>query len=423
MHELTTPSAMMTAMAPDSPVEHLHVRRHNLSLVLRLVAAQAHRSRASIAATTGLTRATVSSLVAELIQRGLVRDLGRETDQRVGRPATLLELDGSGVVTVGVELNVGYTSVIANDLAGTTVYERRRPLAAASSEFETLLPVLIGEIRRAIDAAETAGHSVAGIGVAVPGIVDAVTGVVVFAPNLGWRHVPLGDRLVAHFGSSLSIMVDNEANMGAVAEHRVGAATGADHLVYVLAANGVGSGVIVNGALFRGASGAAGEIGHTTVDPTGSWCACGSQGCWETKVGLEALLVAAVPDLAGGLLNDPRLGPEAKLASVVARAQAGDPVALGGLADFARWVGIGLANVIDMYNPEVVVLAGMLPDLAPWTMGEIEATVFDNSLKDSAKSCRLVLSTLGFSAAALGCVVRSSERLFADPTVVPFVRV
>ena len=186
---------MTTAMAPDSPVEHLHVRRHNLSLVLRLVAAQAHRSRASIAATTGLTRATVSSLVAELIRRGLVRDLGRETDQRVGRPATLLELDGSGVVTVGVELNVGYTSVIANDLAGTTVYERRRPLATASSEFETLLPLLVGEIRRAIDAAESAGHSVAGIGVAVPGIVDAVTGVVVFAPNFGWRHVPLGDRL------------------------------------------------------------------------------------------------------------------------------------------------------------------------------------------------------------------------------------
>jgi predicted NBD/HSP70 family sugar kinase len=406
-------------VASDAPIEHLHVRRHNLSLVLRLVASEGPCSRASIAGITGLTRATVSSLIAELIDRGLVLELGLETDQRVGRPATLLELDGSKVVTLGVELNVGYTAVLANDLAGTTIYERRRPLMTSSSSVDDLVPVLRDEIRRAIEAVEATGRTVAGIGVAVPGIIDVSTGVVVFAPNLGWHNVPLLDRLVAQLGTRLPIIVDNEANMGAVAEHRVGVAAGADHLVYVLAANGVGSGVILNGSLFRGASGAAGEIGHTTVDPDGEMCSCGSRGCWETKVSLGALLAAAVPDLAAGLLDDRRLGPEAKVAMVAARARVDDPVALAGLHEFGRWVGIGLANIVDSLNPEVIVLSGLLPELAPWTMDHIDEEMRSHSLTESVEACRVVLSTLGFSAAALGCTLQASERLFLDPTLVP----
>lgn len=405
-------------MARDEPIEHLHVRRHNLSLVLRLVAGQGPCSRASIAGMTGLTRATVSSLVAELIDRELVRELGLDTDPRVGRPATLLELDGSTVVTLGVELNVGYSAVLANDLAGSTVYERRRPLGASSSAVDDLVPILVTEIRRAIGAVESMGRTVAGIGLAVPGITHAATGVVVFAPNLAWRDVALLDRLRAQLGTTLPITVENEANMGAVAEHRVGVAAGTGNMVYVLAANGVGSGVILDGALFRGASGAAGEIGHTTVDPDGVICSCGSRGCWETKVSLGALLSATVPDLVGGLLDDRRLGPEAKVAMVVTRARAGDAAVLDGLREFGRWVGIGLANVVDVFNPEVIVLSGLLPELAPWTMDSIDETVRANSLAGSAAACRIVLSTLGFSAAALGCTLQASERLFADPTLV-----
>lgn len=405
-------------MTHDEPIEHRHVRRHNLSLVLRLVSANGPWSRASIAGVTGLTRATVSSLVAELIERGLVHELGLETGQRVGRPATLIELDGSQVVTLGVELNVGYTVVLANDLAGTTVYERRRPLGVTSIDVDDLVSVLVNEISRATDAVEAAGRTVAGIGVAVPGIIEVETGSVVFAPNLMWRGVPLQDRLVAELGALCPVTVENEANMGAVAEHRVGVAAGAGHLVYVLAANGVGSGVILNGALFRGASGAAGEIGHTTVDPDGALCSCGSRGCWETKVSLGALLTATVPDLAAGLLDDRRVGPEAKVAMVVSRARAADPVARRGLSEFGHWVGIGLANVVDAFNPQVIVLSGLLPALAPWTTSAMDVALRDHSLRESLSACRVVMSTLGFSAAALGCTFQASERLFADPTLV-----
>ena len=406
----------------DAPVEHLHVRRHNLSLVLRLLSSQGPRSRAGMAAITGLTRATVSSLVADLIERGLVKEMGPESDQRVGRPATLLQLDGSRVVTLGMQIDVGYTWVVANDLSGETVYERRRPLRGESTAFDDLVPILAKELRTAIDRVDATGRRVVGITVAVPGIADVDRGVIVRAPNLGWRHVPLQQRLLDALGSDLPLDLDNEANLGALAEYRVGAFAGSNHLVYVLAVSGVGAGIVIDGKVFRGATGAAGEVGHTTVQPRGLQCACGSTGCWETTVGLRALLYDAVPDLAAGLLRDRRLSPEARLAPVLARAKANNPIALKGLRKFGRWLGIGLANIVDSFNPQVIVLAGFLPEVAPWVMQEAMVAMRANSLVESVLQCRVELSTLGFTAGALGCTIHASERIFADPTLVPLIK-
>ena len=419
---LATVRAVSSAAPPaDAPVEHLHVRRHNLSLVLRLLASQGPRSRAGVAAITGLTRATVSSLVADLIDRGLLKEAGPESDQRVGRPATLLQLDGSRVVTLGVEIDVGFTSVLANDLSGETVYERRRPLSGASTAFDDLVPIAVKEVRRAIDMVDATGRRVVGITVAVPGIADIDRGVIVRAPNLGWRDVPLRQRLLEGLGRDFPLSLDNEANLGALAEYRVGALAGTSHLVYVLAVSGVGAGIIIDGAVFRGASGGAGEVGHTTVQPRGLPCACGSSGCWETTVGLRALLYDAVPDLAAGLLRDRRLSPEAKLAPVLSRARANNPIAIKGLKKFGRWLGIGLANIVDSFNPKAIILAGFLPEVAPWVMQEAMAVLRANSLTESVQHCRVEMSTLGFTAGALGCTIHASERLFADPTLVPLI--
>ena len=395
------------------------MRRHNLSLVLRLLASQGPRSRAGLAAVSGLTRATVSSLVADLIERGLVKEVGQESDQRVGRPATMLQLDGSQVVTLGMEIDVGFVAVLANDLAGNCVYQRRRPLGGASLAFDDLFPTLVRELRRAIARVQADGRRVVGLTVAVPGIADVERGVVTRAPNLGWRMAPLGARLQTALGQQLSITVDNEANLGALAEYRVGPRAGTNHLVYLMSIHGVGAGIIIDGEVFRGASGAAGEVGHTTVQSKGLPCACGSVGCWETTVSLRALLYDAVPDLAAGILRDRRLSPEAKLAPVLARAKANNPIAIKGLRKFGRWLGVGLANIIDTFNPQVIVLAGFLPMVAPWIMDEAMKAVRANSLEESADLCAVELSTLGFSAAALGGAIHASERLFASPTLVP----
>ncbi len=419
-HQLAARLATVRGVTnPDAPVEHLHVRRHNLSLVLRLLASQGPRSRAGVAAVSGLTRATVSSLVADLIDRGLVKEGGTESDQRVGRPATMLELDGSQLVTLGMEIDVGFTAVLANDLAGNCVYQRRHQISGASLAFESLLPTLVKELRRAIEAVEAGGRRVVGLTVAVPGIVDMEHGVVTRAPNLAWRMAPLGERLQAALGPQLPITIDNEANLGALAEYRIGPYAGTNHLVYLMAVNGVGAGIIIDGVVFRGASGAGGEVGHTTVQPKGLPCACGSVGCWETTVSMRALLLGAVPDLAAEILGDRRLSPEAKMAPVIARATANDPVALKGLRTFGRWLGIGLANIIDTFNPQVILLAGFIPWVAPWVMEEATKALLANSLGESAELCKVEISTLGFSAAALGGAIHASERLFAFPTLVP----
>lgn len=399
-----------------TPVEHLHVRRHNLSLVLRLLAVEGPRSRADIAKVTGLTRATVSSLASDLIDRGLIRESGPGADQRVGRPATLLELDGSQVLTIGAELNVGYTSVVANDLSGHAVYARRRPLESTSIDVDDVVPRLIAEIKKALAAAEASGRRVVGATIAAPGVTDVQRGVVLLAPNLGWRNVPLVDMVAAELSAPWPILLDNEANLGAIAEHRLAATTSDGGLVYVLAADGVGAGVVVNGAVLRGASGAAGEVGHMTVQPRGAQCACGSRGCWETTVGLAALVKAAAPDVADALLSDRRLSPEAKVATVTARANTGDQTALRALTTYGHWLGIGLANIVDAFNPERVVLAGFLPDVAPWTMAEAMETFWHHTLADSAAACKVELSRLGFSAACAGGALLAADRILADPT-------
>jgi predicted NBD/HSP70 family sugar kinase len=396
-------------------VEHLHVRRHNLSLVLRLLASEGPRSRADVAKVTGLTRATVSSLVGELIDRGLLREIGRGHDQRVGRPATLVELDGASVVTLGVELNEGYTAVLAIDLGGRQVYHRRRPLDSTTTDVDDVVPRLLAELRQCIKQMSDTARRVVGVSVAVPGIADQQRGAVTIAPNLGWRHVMLADLLRAELGDDLPIEVDNEANLAVFAEHRSGSAAGASHMVYVLAADGVGTGIMADGRVLRGVSGGAGEMGHTTVLPKGALCGCGARGCWETVVGIRALLRSALPDTADQLIADRRISPEAKVAAVTTRANAHDVQALKALQHYAHWLGVGLANIVDAFNPQVVVLGGFLPEVAPWVLAPAMETFWQHTLAESAASCRIELSTLGFSSAGLGAAKLAAERVLDNP--------
>ncbi len=408
----------------DLPVEHLHVRRHNLSLVLRMLATQGPRSRASLAAATGLTRATVSSLTSELIGLGLVRERGLDAGRRRGRPGTLLELDGSRVVTIGVELNVGFIAVLGRDLGGRQVYDHRVVVDtdAAGDELrrvDGVIHALSGELVDAIERIEQDGRRVAGVTVAVPGVVDVDHGEVRIAPNLGWQHVPILARLRPSVPARIELDLENESNLGAVAEQRAGALAGTANLVYVLAERGVGGGIVVAGTLLRGASGAAGEIGHMTMQPAGAVrCGCGSLGCWETLIGLPAVLRRTLPDRADALLADHALDLREQVGIVAAAAKAGDEVALAGLRDVAEWVGLGIANLIDIFDPDAVVLAGTLHDLGDLILPDVVASAERSSLPSALDHCRIEVSTLGFSAAALGGAIQAAERLFSDPSLV-----
>lgn len=403
------------------PADQAVVRRHNLGMVLRLLRDLGPRSRAGIAAATGLGKPTVSSLVADLTERGLVRETGpadRGDDRRVGRPATLVELDGAHVAAIGVELNVDYVAGVALDLSGRVVAERRRLLDAVHTPRGRVVAALARLAREVVaDAAAEGAVDVVGLSVALPGVVDEADGRLRLAPNLGWRDVPVRDRLQAALGAAYPIVVDNEANLAALAEHRL--AHEADDLVCVIGETGVGAGILIDGRLLRGVNGASGEVGHMAVVPDGLPCGCGGHGCWETVVGLRALLRTVVPDRAADLENDASLSPEDKVAAVIERAETGDAVALQALDRFGYWLGLGAANLANLFNPEVIVLTGFYRQIGPWVRASLDAAFAAQSRPSGG--CRIELSALELSPARGGALL-AADRIFDDPTLVDYRR-
>lgn len=399
------------------PADQASVRRNNLALVLRHLRDQGPRSRADIALETKLNKATVSSLVAELQQRDLVRDAGVRHGGGIGRPARIVELAGAGVGALGLELNADYVAAYGTDLAGRVIVDQRASYDAMTASPDAAIHRLAQLARHALADMEQAGAHVAGVTVAMPGLVDVGRGEVLFAPNLHWRDVPVAALLTSALGEpDFHIRLDNDANLGALAEFWSGSAAGTPHMVSVTGEVGVGGGVIVDGRLLRGADGFSGEFGHLPVDPAGHPCGCGRTGCWETKVGLGALVREAAPDLAYG--TAPLRGPDERLSQVLRRAADGDARASAALEEVGRWLGVGAAMLVNLFNPRVIVLGGyfarLLEHIEPTFQCELDRLM----MAGPAARCAVVPSTLGFGAAVRGGAGVALEAVLDDPTSV-----
>jgi predicted NBD/HSP70 family sugar kinase len=389
------------------------VRRHNLGVVLRHVSENGPRSRATIALETGLNKTTVSSLVTELIGFDLLVERGLEQRGTVGRPGQVVELSGSGVVALGLEINVDYLAVRALDLTGA---ERHRSLDVRDNrqvDVDVVLDRLAALASAALDVVQDEGLRPVGATVALPGLVDAAGGVLLVAPNLGWNDVPVVEGLHERLsGPSFRLAADNEANLAALAELWEGTARGLSDVLYVSGEIGVGAGIILGGELFRGSQGFGGEFGHMTIDPNGRACACGSRGCLETIVGLEALLEAAGLDPAGAATTTGSGQPVAELAG---RARMGDAEALAALRDAGRWLGLGIASAANLLNFQAVVLGGFFAQLATWLAAPIAHELETHVLASQWAIPRLLPSTLGPEAAVRGAAAQSLRRVLADP--------
>lgn len=317
------------ALRPTGKVLPEHARSHNRSLVLQTLYTAGAQSRADVSRGTGLTRVTVSDLVADLIAEGLVVELGQREDARPGKPATLIDVDRGAFQIIGIDLSEHQRFLGAVvDLDGGIVARAEVACAGASGEHAVALVV---ELVRTLLA--STATPVLGIGVGSPGVVDTL-GVVRSAPNLGWRDVELQARLQAEF--ALPVHVANDANVAVLAEH---GASQQDDLLLVKVGHGVGAGLIIGGRPVIGGGFAAGEIGHVVVGTDGGpRCACGKHGC------LEAWL--AVPRLTAQLAELDGDAPDA--------ASARDRI----LAEAGRRLGIILAPVVGALNLSEVVLSG-----------------------------------------------------------------
>lgn len=309
-------------LRPSGKVLQGDARRHHRALVLQHLFRGGPASRADLARRTELTRVTVSDLVADLIDDGLVRELGSTIVGRIGKPPTLVGLDSDAAHIIAIDLSPDdHMAGAVVNLVGQVRARAESPLDGARGDSaETVVRNLAAELM------SRAGRPVLGIGLGSPGVVDG-EGVVLDAPNLGWQGVPLAENLRNAF--DVPVHVANDANAAVLGEHTFGDAAGDTGLMCVRIGTGVGAGLILEGALMRGHRRAAGEIGHIVVDPSGALCACGRRGCLET--------VLAVPRLRVGA------------------AQCEDPKRL---QEAGKWLGSVLAPVVAVLNLQELVLSG-----------------------------------------------------------------
>ena len=368
--------------------------------------------RAELTDLTGLNRSTIAGLVTELAALGaVVQEPGTQPGGRrptkAGRPSPVVRACPETVQVLAADVAVGRISMALIGLGGTVVARRTRTVTDSSP---TAMAKLLAAIGKELISSPKAGRHVVGLGVSVPGVVRGTDGNVRFAPNLGWQDAPFGELVTAALAArdlgSLPVRVGNDGDLGALAEHQRGVARGVDDLVFVEGEVGVGCGVIVGGRPLAGAGGYAGELGHMTVRRGGRRCRCGARGCWETEIGTEAM--ARALRLPEGASDD----------EVVALLRAGGPQRALQLDEVAHYLGIGLANVVNLLNPRLVVLGGLLRDLYPLVSIRVGEALAGAALRAPMEQVTLAVPSLGGDAVLVGAAEFAWEPTLADPVAV-----
>ncbi len=356
------------------------VRRHHLSVVLEHLVRNGPRSRAALAQETSLTKATVSALVADLIDRGLVDELDTPNAGRVGRPATDVGVTGNRIGALGLQIDVDGVAACVVDLAGEMRLVHRDPTPNRDLPATQALDRLSRVTERALADAIELGIECIGGALALPGLVDPHSGTLFVAPNLHWFDADLASLAATlHLPPDFPLAVDNEANLGALAELRHGAGQQHRSFVYVSAGGGVGAGIVLDGRVLRGSHGFAGELGHIVIDPAGAPCTCGARGCLETVIG------------------DVSLAPPEQLVGALAAA---------------------LRTVVHLIDPEAIVLGGALAGLGAGFAHQVGERLAATTLGAHWHACVVLRSSLGPDAALIGAATAALDTIISDPTTI-----
>jgi glucokinase-like ROK family protein len=381
------------------------VRKINKSVVMNTLRLHAPISRARVANLTGLNRGTVSNIVNALIEEGLVSENELE-GSKVGRPAIPLSLRPDGGAVIGMEIGVDFIHILLTNFVAETLWETRVETTSLQSQSS-----IIGQaeqlVEQALSTAKEQQLRILGLGVGLPGLVNLRQGELIVAPNLQWKNVPL--RLMWNQRFRLPVYIENEANLSALGEYYFGVAQGVENFIYVCSGIGLGGGIMIGGNLFRGGYGYAGEIGHVQRDPQGDQCACGRIGCWETQVGPRAVLRRVKKELqihSDQFLLDACQGDFDNITfeMVVKFALEGDSVCRQAIEDVATYLGAGIADLVNVFNPELVVIGGAFILGKDILQPIIKKSIFSNALQPSTDSLRLAFSERGADACALGAV-------------------
>ena len=381
------------------------VRRANLSTIVRELHTRGPLSRSDLVCSTGLTRGAIRGLIGQLAVAGLVREERSAPVGTPGRPSPLVRPRHDRATVLALDIAVDSIGAALVGFGGQVIDHVRVDRARGHFSAERITADLAKLALPLIDR-HAARDSLLGIGVAMVGVVRLGDGLVRLAPNLGWQDVPLGELLARRLRLGLPVTVANEADLGALAEHRRGVAAGIDDVLYLSGEVGVGGGLIIGGQPLIGAAGYAGEVGHMPVNPVGATCRCGSTGCWETEVGERALLRRAGRPTSSG---------RAAVDDVIASAEGGSARALAALSETGEWLGIGLAGLVNLFNPTLVVLGGLFGRMAPFVADEVEEALDRRALRAPREVVRVVPTSLGADATLIGAAENAFEPFLVDP--------
>jgi glucokinase-like ROK family protein len=393
-------------------------RRPHARGLLRLIWSERSISRAELARRTDLSRSTVSETVSELLATGLVVEMGPGQSSG-GRRPIVLQFQDDAFGLVGVDVGSSHVAVALTDLRGKVLVwqERIHPVSTDPAGTRELAAALIGEC---LAGWGKGPERLVGIGVAVPSPVDPREPDQLSEVALpAWKGHGGFAFLSERFG--VPTLVDNNANLGALAEHWWGAGQGVDDVTYVKIGTGIGSGHIVEGRLYRGATGAAGEIGHIAIDPLGAPCTCGLRGCLCTLVGAHALILRAAA-LRAEYPESHLAEGEISITAIEDAALAGDPLANHIVREAAGHLAVAIASMLNVLNPAVVIIGGGLSRLGELLLAPLRSAVRSRALLWSAASAQIVTSPLGPRAVALGAATLALESALADLKRFPFAR-
>ncbi|UOZ08002.1 ROK family transcriptional regulator [Amycolatopsis sp. WQ 127309] len=372
------------------------LRRHNRSLLLSKLYFDGPLSRHELSQLTGLSAATVSNVTAELGEERLITEAG-QVESDGGRPRVLLRVDPAYGHVVGVDIGETGVKIELFDLAMNRLATVDHPLPAAPDPATAVEQVTSG-LREVFASAGIGDSAVLGVGIGVPGTVEQGERVLVHAPTVGWDAVPLTD-LLRDAGVTLPLFVDNGAKTQGQAEMWFGAGRGAKHAVIALIGSGVGAAVVADGSTYRGSTSSAGEWGHTTIAYGGAQCRCGAHGCLEAYIGAEGVLTryrrARGKDIPGA--------DEQAQFSALLEAAPKSKTAARVLDDTAGYLGAGIANLINLFNPERIVIGGWAGlALGEQLLPRIREAAGEHALRHPFSQTSIQLGSLGLDAVATG---------------------
>jgi glucokinase-like ROK family protein len=392
------------------------IRKWNRSLVLDLIRRQGPISRADVKRITGLNFTTVTNAVNDLVEEGLVQEVGLGSSSG-GRKPVLLTLNPTARYVIGCELQSTLLIVGIFDLTGKLIIQTEEPKEPSTSPAD-----VVAATCRAIDAllakAGIAREKVEGLGVAAPGPLNSRTGVLLTPPNMiGWRDVPLRDMLEKATG--LPVIIEKDGNAAALGEVWFGAGQGVRDLIFIIVDAGIGGGIITGGHLYRGRHGGAGEIGHTTIDVDGPRCSCGNYGCLEAIASGFALSRRAGEEIRRGV--DSSLAQHGAgdhiidVNQLLQAATEGDKLASDLLDVSGRALGIAVANIVNMYNPELIVLGGRLAQHSDAVVERALELGRNRAFSVLSQDVRIVTSALGDQFLLAGAAALVLAGLFRGP--------